>query len=147
QLGGQPLVRLGVFALHHVKAEVEELLEQLQVLVRLLPPLAETDEDEVLLYVALLFGEGVQPGVLDGDGGLVGETLGTLHLAGAGAAAPHPPPPSSSASAIWQAEASTNRARLRATRASVCSRSIEEASALLTSAVSSRSWAWRRASS
>ena len=53
------------------------------------------------------------------------------------AAAPNQPWPSSSSRAIWQTEASTRRTRFRATSRRVCSRSMEEAIALLTSALSS----------
>src|SRR5260370_34863272 len=63
-------------------AEVEELLEGEQVLVRLLSPLAEADENEVFLQVPFLFRERVEARVLDRDRGLQSKALRTLHLFG-----------------------------------------------------------------
>src|SRR5260370_40499181 len=51
-------------------------------LVRLLPPLAEPDEDEVLLEVALLLRECVEASVLDRHRGLKRESLRALDLIG-----------------------------------------------------------------
>src|SRR2546428_12775976 len=63
-----------------MRTEVEELLEGEEVLVGLLPPLAEADEHEVLLQVTFLFGERVQPRVLDRHRGLYRQGLRALHL-------------------------------------------------------------------
>src|SRR5258708_30434593 len=65
-----------------MSAEVEELLQREQVLVSLLPPLAETDEYEILLEVTLLFSQRMQPRVLDRDRGLERKRLRALHLFG-----------------------------------------------------------------
>ena len=77
---GQALPAAVGVSLDDVDPEVEELLEGEQVVVGLVAPLAEAEHDEVLLDVLLLLGQGVQPGVLDGDRCLGGETPGQLHL-------------------------------------------------------------------
>ena len=51
-------------------------------MVRLLPPLAETDEDEIFLQVPFLFSQRVKPRVLDRDSGLQRQALRALHLLG-----------------------------------------------------------------
>ena len=79
-LDAEAVARAGRVLLDDVRAEVEELLERQQVLVGLLAPLAEADQDEVLLEVALLFGERVQARVLDRHRGLQRERLRALHL-------------------------------------------------------------------
>src|SRR5258708_36727035 len=66
--------------LDDVRPEVEELLQREQVLVRLLPPLAEADEHKVLLQVPLLFRQRMQAGVFDRPRCLQGKALGPLHL-------------------------------------------------------------------
>ena len=82
----QAIARAWRVLLDDVGAEVEELLERQQVLVRLLPPLPETDEDEILLQVSLLLGERMQARVLDRHRGLDREGLRPLHLLGLEAA-------------------------------------------------------------
>src|SRR5947209_57162 len=81
-LDADPVARPRRVLLDDVGAEVEELLQREQVLVRLLSPLAEPDEDEVLLQVALLLRERVQASVLDRHRRLHGERLRALHLLG-----------------------------------------------------------------
>ena len=68
--------------LHDVDAEIEELLERLQVLIRLLTPLSKTDQHEVLLQVTLLFGERMEPCVLDRNRRPEREALNAFHLFG-----------------------------------------------------------------
>src|SRR5260370_1341667 len=68
--------------------EVEELLQRQQMLVRLLPPLAESDEDEVLLEVAFLFRQRVEACVLDRYRCLKRESLRALDLVGREGAQP-----------------------------------------------------------
>ena len=65
---------------HDVGPEVEELLQRQQVLISLLSPLAEPDEDEILLEVALFLGQSMQPCILDRDRRLQREALGALDL-------------------------------------------------------------------
>ena len=61
-------------------AEVEELLQRLQMLIGLLSPLAETHQHEVLLQVAFLLRARMEPRVLDGDRGAECKSLHPLHL-------------------------------------------------------------------
>src|SRR5260370_36006288 len=81
-LAADALAASGGVLLDDMGAEVEELLEGEQVLVRLLSPLAEADENEVFLQVPFLFRERVEARVLDGDRGLHSKALRTLHLFG-----------------------------------------------------------------
>ena len=79
-LAGEPLARARRLVLDDQRPEVEELFQRQQVLVGLLAPLAEADQHEVLLQVPLLLCQGVQPSVLDRDGGLQCEPLRPLHF-------------------------------------------------------------------
>src|SRR5260370_9914907 len=81
-LAADALAAAGRVLLDVMGAEVEELLEREQVLVRLLSPLAEADENEVFLQVPFLFRERVEARVLDGDRGLQSKALRPLHLFG-----------------------------------------------------------------
>src|SRR5258708_19988602 len=81
-LAADALAASGRVLLDDMGAEVEELLEREQVLVRLLSPLAEADENEVFLQVPFLFCERVEARVLDRDRGLQSKALRTLHLFG-----------------------------------------------------------------
>ena len=74
------IARPGRVLLHHMGAEVEELLQRQQVLVRLLSPLAEADQNEVLLQMALFLGQRVKTSVLDRHGSLERKRLRSLHL-------------------------------------------------------------------
>ncbi len=78
--GAKALARARRVLLHDMCSEVEELLEREQMLVSLLPPLAEPDQDEILLQVALFLGQRVQPRVLDRDRRLQRKRLRALHL-------------------------------------------------------------------
>src|ERR1700694_4517147 len=79
-LDAKPVARTGRILLDDVGAKVEELLQGQQVLVSLLAPLAEADQDEVLLQVALFLRKRVQACVLDRHGCLQAEALGALNL-------------------------------------------------------------------
>src|SRR5258706_15222915 len=81
-LAADALAASGRVLLDDVGAEVKELLEREQVLVRLLSPLAEADENEVFLQVPFLFRERVEARVLDRDRSLQSKALRRLHLFG-----------------------------------------------------------------
>src|SRR6266851_6749881 len=81
-LAADALAASGRVLLDDMRAEVEELLERKQVLVRLLSPMAEANENEVFLQVPLLFCESVEARILDRDRGLQSKALRTLHLFG-----------------------------------------------------------------
>ncbi len=70
----------GAVVFHDLRPEVEELFQRQQVLVSLLSPLAEPDQDEILLEVAPFLGQCMQPCTLDRDRSLQREALGALDL-------------------------------------------------------------------